>query len=56
MSLSVLNFVVPEEAQEFFRECGGINFVLNLLTSTQDSRVKIASLYMLGCACEKNGE
>ncbi|XP_022081545.1 uncharacterized protein LOC110974305 isoform X2 [Acanthaster planci] len=43
-----------DEAKEFFRECGGINFVLNLLTSTEEDKVKIAALYMLGCACEKN--
>ncbi|XP_038054493.1 telomere repeats-binding bouquet formation protein 1-like [Patiria miniata] len=42
------------DAQEYFRECGGINFVLNLLTSTEDVKLKIAALYMLGCACEKN--
>ncbi|XP_033647525.1 telomere repeats-binding bouquet formation protein 1-like isoform X2 [Asterias rubens] len=42
-----------EEAQEICRETGAINFVLDLLTTGKDA-VKIAAMYMLGCACEKN--
>ncbi|XP_071784088.1 uncharacterized protein [Asterias amurensis] len=42
-----------EEAQEVCRETGAINIVLDLLTTGKDA-VKIAAMYMLGCACEKN--
>ena len=53
--IHVIFFGPAEEAQEICRETGAINFVLDLLTTGKDA-VKIAAMYMLGCACEKNGK
>ena len=44
------------EAKDIFRDTGGLQSVLDTVTTTKYSEVTEAGLYCLGSAVEKNGE
>ena len=54
--LGPFSYFVTAQAQDNFRESGGLNFVLNLLTTCRDESVIESAMYALGCATEKNGK
>ncbi|XP_071486741.1 telomere repeats-binding bouquet formation protein 1-like [Diadema antillarum] len=42
------------EAQDFLRTCGGLTYIVNILSAAEDNDIKVATLYTLGCAIERN--
>ncbi|XP_072027204.1 uncharacterized protein [Amphiura filiformis] len=42
------------QAQDYFRDSGGLNFVLHLLTTNSHGSIMESAMYTLGCATERN--
>ncbi|XP_064614582.1 uncharacterized protein LOC135478241 [Liolophura sinensis] len=40
--------------KEYFHECGGLQYILDLLSSTTLEQIKESALYCLGCCVERN--
>ena len=52
----MVSFVFLDEAKDIFRDTGGLQSVLDTVTTTKYGEVTEAGLYCLGSAVEKNGE
>ena len=49
-------FYFTDEAKDIFRDTGGLQSVLDTVTSTRYGEVTEAGLYCLGSAVERNGK
>lgn len=50
-------FIIPVgTVKEYFDECGGLQYILDLLSSTTLTQVREAAVYCLGCCVERDGK
>lgn len=53
--IKIIIFLFEGEAKDIFRDTGGLQSVLDTVTSTRYGEVTKAGLYCLGSAVERNG-
>lgn len=49
-------FNIVEFVKEYFKDSGGLLFLIDLLTSVDNCEVQERTLFCLGCAIERNGK
>lgn len=52
----LLSLFDSEGVKDHFRECGGLTFVKNLLTTVSHAETREILMYTTACAVERNGE
>ena len=55
IDIHIQQSVITDEAKDIFRDTGGLQSVLDTVTSTRYGEVTEAGLYCLGSAVERNG-
>jgi hypothetical protein len=48
--------LLSDFVKEYFKDIGGLTFLVDLLTSVENPEVQERTFFCLGCAIERNGE